>query len=784
MQPLDLIGAAPWQRVIFTTYALSLSFFEAVVLDRLVRGGGRNALILADPEGIRAALSEQGARRAGRDYELEPVASTTGVFHPKLTLLFGEGDAHMLISSGNLTFGGWGMNLETVDHLHPSFAADAFDDAADLFESLAIADTIRTGVADQFELTAAQLRLAARGAPRNGTYRLLHSVGGSIAEQLAQFADDLGGATRVTIVSPYFDKTGSAVSRLSALLKCEDVRLHVHPEPKGAVRGTMGTNWPEALSARAVCVDAPFDDGSRALHAKCIEVLCRRGRLLVAGSANATNAALFAGNVEASLVRMQRDVTTGWKVEAAVKPAAYPLAETEDTDDGESRKGILRAMLEGDRVVGKVIVPRLQGKATLSVATTAGYNDLGIIDIDGAGRFEAAAPDLEMQSWGGGRMVLRIEQNDNVAEGFMSIAAAAKIIQKAGAMAPRLLAMLSGTETPEDVAAILTWFKEDPVRIVSAMPRGGQGDGKAEHEPIWVSIEQLRAVGEFHASGPASSSTSEPAWQRALWLVRSAFTEPRGPWKSGTGEDDQAEDEEDAEGEDERLKRLQREDNAKHRAMNALDDLLEEMLAERHKGIHAASAFALAHYLADRVRPAPSVVFGWLARILGAFVHNGLPMDAPIATAGVLLRASDGLDRAAERARTFLLRSGVDPVEFAPDDQAIPGFVEILSPSWNAEQFMGKVRATRTPGEEVRAYLDAAENGEPLPSFPILQNSPYWQQLSSAFANSETRSRFHIVEEPRKSCPKCNLVLPTGRYQDLRLMGVTHHCGIILCREV
>ena len=106
MQPLDLISAAPWQRAVFTTYALSLSFFEAVVLDRLVRGGGRNALILADPEGIRAALSEQGARRAGRDYELEPVACTTGVFHPKLTLLFGEDDAHMLIGSGNLTFGG------------------------------------------------------------------------------------------------------------------------------------------------------------------------------------------------------------------------------------------------------------------------------------------------------------------------------------------------------------------------------------------------------------------------------------------------------------------------------------------------------------------------------------------------------------------------------------------------------------------------------------------------------------------------------------------------------
>jgi hypothetical protein len=56
MIPLDLTSAAPWRRVCFTTYALSLSFFEAVMLDALLRGKGHDAPILADPEGIRAGL--------------------------------------------------------------------------------------------------------------------------------------------------------------------------------------------------------------------------------------------------------------------------------------------------------------------------------------------------------------------------------------------------------------------------------------------------------------------------------------------------------------------------------------------------------------------------------------------------------------------------------------------------------------------------------------------------------------------------------------------------------
>jgi len=80
LAPLDLISPHVWRRTIYTTYALSLSFFEAVVLDALVRGGSScGALILADVEGVRAALGEQGARRVGKDYDVEPILAHGGV---------------------------------------------------------------------------------------------------------------------------------------------------------------------------------------------------------------------------------------------------------------------------------------------------------------------------------------------------------------------------------------------------------------------------------------------------------------------------------------------------------------------------------------------------------------------------------------------------------------------------------------------------------------------------------------------------------------------------------
>src|SRR6185437_4864942 len=95
--PLDLVSAHRWQRVAFTTYALSLSFFEAVILDALVRGGsGAQALVLADVHGVSGSLSEQGAHRVGRDYEVEPVAVSGGVFHPKITVLAAGDECHVL----------------------------------------------------------------------------------------------------------------------------------------------------------------------------------------------------------------------------------------------------------------------------------------------------------------------------------------------------------------------------------------------------------------------------------------------------------------------------------------------------------------------------------------------------------------------------------------------------------------------------------------------------------------------------------------------------------------
>ena len=71
LAPLDLVSADTC-----VTLCLKLVVFEAIVLTDVV--------------GVSASLGEQGMQRVGKDYGVEPVAGTSGVFHPKVSVFSGR----------------------------------------------------------------------------------------------------------------------------------------------------------------------------------------------------------------------------------------------------------------------------------------------------------------------------------------------------------------------------------------------------------------------------------------------------------------------------------------------------------------------------------------------------------------------------------------------------------------------------------------------------------------------------------------------------------------------
>ncbi len=120
VSPYDVLCAGRWRAALLTTFSLSLSFFEAVPLHALRKAGAQDIGILADMTGYQASLAEAGVSGVGRTYDLVPVKVASGCFHPKIMILDGADGLRATVSSGNLTFGGWGYNVETLDLLVPT----------------------------------------------------------------------------------------------------------------------------------------------------------------------------------------------------------------------------------------------------------------------------------------------------------------------------------------------------------------------------------------------------------------------------------------------------------------------------------------------------------------------------------------------------------------------------------------------------------------------------------------------------------------------------------------
>lgn len=216
--PTTVLEAAKWKAALFTTYALSLSFVESVVLHRLRRTGCREVWVVVDADGYRQSLMEGRARGVGHEYRLIPVALPRGVFHPKCIYLAGEGADVLMVGSGNLTFGGWGRNLEVLEVARSDREPGLFAQFGDFLDALArrsdlmVSDRTwleRFGSLAQRAGTAAGPETAAHGP------RLLTSTERPVLDQLVERTAVRGQASRVAVLSPFHDPDGGVVRRLA-----------------------------------------------------------------------------------------------------------------------------------------------------------------------------------------------------------------------------------------------------------------------------------------------------------------------------------------------------------------------------------------------------------------------------------------------------------------------------------------------------------------------------------------------------------------------------------------
>jgi len=779
MRPIDLVKAAPWKSALFTTYALSLSFFEAVLMDAFVRGGGRNPLIVADTEGVHHALSELGARLVGREYELVPVHNNQGVFHPKISAFIGADNAHVLIGSGNLTFGGWGGNLEVTEHFHAGNRPTVLRDLADFFDLLLASNRISVGAPEKLLEFTEELRSAVGSRTDDGTVRLVHNEAQTIAERVREEAESLGGVERLCLVAPFYDEKGTGIAGLARDLNCDDIWGYVHPS--GEVQGTRSSNWPHEAKEliRPGLLEVPFADDQRRLHAKLIEVHCKRGRLLVSGSANATRAALYGPNVEVSVLRIIPDVSSVWHISPCAPPMRNPYLE-DQADEGQDlpKPNVLLAELQGTTVTGKIL-GRWQPASAQMTCNVAGVEfPLGEVSVAADGRFVAQGEPLAAEAWRTGRIVISLDAGDCRATGFLSVKAVSDLSKRAGPVAARILAILTKTETPEDVAAILSWFHEDPERLPRASSSGWSAAQNKQVADQMVSGLDFAAV-VVSPERELNERAGDAGYAYAMRALLDAFRSASGAFN----EEAEASQDEGAGGgsrnnSDVGIARRS------EQMIATFDAMLSVALDPAHNGRHCETMLALATYLTERLRPDPKKVLGWLHSIQNA-LRNELSesLKSELAAIAILRVANDPSQSRVMMERRFLRRHGLLGSIEAANFENVSAFQNSLTQRVPVKTALLQLQSVRTSAEELEVLL-STDPSDPLPSLPALEQSNLWPRLKQLHSAPATRARLLTVQTPREACPRCYVGLSTSAYEDLRLQEVSRctnaRCGRLI----
>lgn len=451
---IDLLSSKKWDQALFTTYALSLTFFETCVLRELRQQKCRQIYVIADVDGYQSSLSERRSTHVGHEYRVIPVALPYGVFHPKCTYLSGpDGDA-LAVGSGNITFGGYGRNLEVFEILDPKSAPESFADFADFLEGLGKREDIiipdKTWIQQFASLARRQsLNIPPEPFPQP---RLVHSAASPIIDQIeeAVFGREVSS---VTVLSPFHDTNGSAVQKLAKRIGASKVKvaLPTRHASETTFPFHVAKSWGIDLSAVTPEVESP----NRCLHAKWFQIdIPGSDTITVTGSINATSKALCStDNIEVGVLR-RHSSGQEWVIweKSDIPEVTTTLSYSAS---GLGSKCIVHAVLRSDgSLTGWLIASsNVAGKWKGFLESGTGEQCDVSITANDAGRFTSSVTAPESLLFATGLQIVLINE-DRRARGWVN----QEDILKLGREQRTIIRFLNNEDTIDDELALLDYL--------------------------------------------------------------------------------------------------------------------------------------------------------------------------------------------------------------------------------------------------------------------------------------------------------------------------------------
>ena len=450
----DVLDGQKWETALFTTYTLSLTFFESIILRALRGAHCTDIWVVADADGYRSSLMERGANGVGYEYRLIPIGLRKGVFHPKVCYLVGTDGDLLLVGSGNLTFGGFGRNLEVLESLSSTVHPQCFTTFADFLSGLKDRTDVVCPDFQWADLFAARAREVGGVGEPDEFPKLVTSLGSSLKSQLATEVNSLGEPEHVTILSPFYDPDGGAVLGLAEGTSAREVRIGLAPgSEQSCFPFTRAKQWPVDVSA----VKLRAKDENRRLHAKWIEWKTNRGVLTLTGSINATSQALSGtNNIEVGVLRLTSQSWAAWSKET--NPTFCPTPLYKRSGIGNSFL-IFAELLDSGDLRGRIVcISSPAGEWSGDIQRANGDSIRFSVTVSANGFFAKSHVTADEEFLFASGLQIRLESGNRTARGWLTNISILNLPKSHRISPSSLLRLINREETEEDDAALLEYL--------------------------------------------------------------------------------------------------------------------------------------------------------------------------------------------------------------------------------------------------------------------------------------------------------------------------------------